>query len=717
MHPSHAPSQAVLRLDRTSPAQPLLRGRTLVLARAVWLGVVTLALIIFAVAIMHQLSVPGSIRGWSAAALQVALSQLGLSLGFYSAYRFVMEFVTALGFVVVGLWLFWRRSSEWMVLVVSLFLVTFGVNWFSDDLPELLPNWALPVALLDFIAGNCFGLFFALFPDGRFVPRWIRELWIGGVVYTLLLLIGPLPQWLNLTSFVAAFGAATAIQIYRYRHVSGPLQRQQAKWLAFGVTVIFAVIGALIGLSLLFPSLDQPGSAALLYQMVASLLLTLAFLLIPLSIAIAVLRYQLWNIDILINRTLVYGTLTASVVVVYALVVGLFGALFQSQGNVLVELLATGLVAMLFQPLRDRLQHGINRLMYGDRDDPYRVVVRLGQRLEAAFETSAILPAIVQTVSEALKLPYVAIALAQNNSWDIVAATGTPPSDEPLRLPLTYQSTTVGQLLISPRHGETTLSAVDRRLLGDLAQQAGGAVHGVRLMTELHRLTTDLQHSRERLVLAREEERRRLRRDLHDDLAPTLAGLSLTASTISDLIPRDPARAVALTTDLQTAIRSAVSNIRRLVYDLRPSALDELGLAAAIRERAAQHNDHRGAVGGLQVVVAAPDHFPPLPAAVEVAAYRIVQEALMNVVRHAQARTCSIRISVTEALHLEITDDGVGLADTRTPGVGLRSMYERAAELGGSCAIEPMPGGGTRVCISLPIVEDKADEYASHLDR
>src|SRR5262245_10262677 len=273
MHSSHAPTATALAPDRPSTAPLLLGGRTLVLAQVVWMGVVCFALIIFAVAVVQQFSLPVRIRGWSAEALQAALSQLGLSVGFYTVYRFVMEFVVALGFVVLGLFLFWRRSSERMVLVVSLSLVTFGANWFSDDLPAMLPNWALPVALLGFITWNCFGLFFVLFPDGRFVPCWTRELWIGGMVFLgLPQFFVPLPQWPGLTSFVAVFAGAVAIQVYRHRRVSGPVQRQQAKWLVFGLTVIVAVFGALIGLSLLFPPLDQPGRTAMLFQMAASLL-------------------------------------------------------------------------------------------------------------------------------------------------------------------------------------------------------------------------------------------------------------------------------------------------------------------------------------------------------------------------------------------------------------------------------------------------------------
>ena len=215
----------------------------------------------------------------------------------------------------------------------------------------------------------------------------------------------------------------------------------------------------------------------------------------------------------------------------------------------------------------------------------------------------------------------------------------------------------------------------------------------------------DLRRSRERLVLAREEERRRLRRDLHDELAPTLAALGLSAATVGELIPTDPKGAAFANEKLQTVIRATVGDVRRLVYDLRPPALDELGLIEALRERASRYVAQEG---GVRVTVEAPDELPPLPAAVEVAAYRIVQEALTNVSRHARASECTVRLACTEspsrALTIEVTDNGVGLPETPEYGVGLHSMRERAAELGGECEIARSWPSGTRVFARLPLV-------------
>lgn len=494
--------------------------------------------------------------------------------------------------------------------------------------------------------------------------------------------------------FVITFGSL----IHSALTVREPVVRSQLKWVALGL-MSFIVPG--IGGWLL-------GYLGFISEWL-SLLSVTGWFVFPVSLAIAILRYRLFDIDLVLNRALVYGSLTALVVAGYVLLVTALSALFRATDNLLPSLMATGLIAVLFQPLRYQLQRGVNRLMYGERDEPYAALVRLGQRLEAAFEPSAVLPSIVETVAKTLNLPYVAIATAEQgelsikSEWHSADATAATLNVSLITIPLIHHHEQLGEMRVCPRRGETTLAEADRRLLADLAQQASVAVHGARLMNDLRDLTTDLQRSRERLVLAREEERRRLRRNLHDDLAPILAGLALTADTVADLIPTDPAKATALANDLNHSLRAAVSDIRRLVDDLRPPTLDELGLVAAIRERAAQFTH---AADGLRVTVEA-DELPPLPAAVEVAAYRIAQEALMNVARHAQAKACHIRLALDDdCLHLEITDDGLGLTEPRTPGVGLHSMQERSAELGGTCVITAARDGGTKVLARLPVIRE-----------
>jgi signal transduction histidine kinase len=470
--------------------------------------------------------------------------------------------------------------------------------------------------------------------------------------------------------------------VLRLRSAQG-IERQQLKWFAYVATLI-TIIGITDSLA---------GAAGLIGRdpKVYQYLTIALWIALPFAIVFAIQRYRLWDIDLIINRTLVYGALSVGIVLLYILVVGALSIVSQTIGNFLISLLATGLIAFLFQPLRERLQRAVNRFMYGERDEPYIVLSQLEQRLETILAPTAILSTTVETIGRALKLPFVEIRSSDDQAQSVSFGE---PQPRTIAFPLAYQNEALGELRVAPRTGES-LSSADQNLLRDLARQIGIAIHAARA-------TADLQRSRERLVLAREEERRRLRRDLHDDLAPTLASLGLTASTVADLIPTNPTTATKLVKELQAEIRATVGNIRRLVYDLRPPTLDELGLLAAVHERAAQYSN---APNGFHVTVDAPAELPALPAAVEVAAYRIVQEALENVSKHSQARTCSIRFANHNGLEIEIVDDGIGLPANIIPGVGLRSMRERAEELGGSCVIERGVNSGTCVLACLPIGE------------
>lgn len=303
------------------------------------------------------------------------------------------------------------------------------------------------------------------------------------------------------------------------------------------------------------------------------------------------------------------------------------------------------------------------------------------------------LPTVVETIAQALKLPYVAVLLEEDGQFRTAASYGSPTA-EPEVLPLVYQREEIGLLVLSPRSPGEGFSDSKRDLLGDLARQTEVAVHAVRL-------TADLQRSRERLVATREE-RRRLRRDLHDGLGAQLAGLNVQAGTLRRLIPQNPDGADEMVVELRKELRGAIADIRRLVYDLGPPALDDLGLAEALRRLAERYGSEDEQP---RVAVEVPEDLPTLPAAVEVAVYRIAQEALTNVARHAKARSCVVRLAVDGDASLEIVDHGVGIPAGRNAGVGLSSLRERASELGGSCVVESNPEGGTRVLVRLPLTK------------
>jgi signal transduction histidine kinase len=484
---------------------------------------------------------------------------------------------------------------------------------------------------------------------------------------------------------IGACGALAAL-VMRFRRSRG-IEREQLKWLAYGSSIAILIILLLTIWWMLQP--DDP----LAYELnVGSVWFALT--LIVIAAGIAILRHGLYNVDLIINRTLVYGVLSAGVIGIYVLLVGTLSTLFQSSGNLLIALLATGVVALLVHPLRMRLQSGINRFMYGERDDPYAVLAGLSRQLKTTLAPSAVLPNIVEAIARNLKLPYVALALAHGHRLEIAAVYGSV-SGEPIQLPLVYQSETVGQLLVAPRAPGEAFTPSERRLLDDIALQAGIAAHAVRL-------TTDLQRSREQLVAAREEERRRLRRDLHDELGPQLASLTLTIAAARELLRHDVSAADRLLGELANHAQAAITDIRRIVYDLRPPALDDLGLVLALHEQATAYQQ-----AGLQITIDAPERLPALPAAVEVAVYRIVQESITNVVRHAHARSCVVRLRIDACLWVEIQDDGRGLPPNRRSGVGLTSIRERTAELGGTLTIDSAPDQGTRIRVRLPLAEER----------
>lgn len=473
--------------------------------------------------------------------------------------------------------------------------------------------------------------------------------------------------------------AGVAGLMVRFQRARGD-ERQQLKWLAS----VAVFLPATIAVDNLLPGTG----GTLAFKVHMALLIG--------TITVAVLKYRLYDIDLIINRSLVYGTLTVLVLGLYVAVVALLGAALRARASLGVSLVATGVVAAAFNPLRARLQRAVDQLMYGGRHEPYEVISRLGQRLEATLAPDQVLPSVVETVAQALKLPYVAVELRQADAVHTAASHGQTQA-EALRLPLQYQGELVGHLVLAARSGDDGFTPADRRLLEDLARQAGVAAHAVAL-------TAALQRSRERLVTAREEERRRLRRDLHDGLGPALTAVTLKIDATRNVLENDSKAADALLSELRAETKAAIEGIRRLVYDLRPPALDELGLVGALREQAASFvRRGAGKLDGLCVSVEAPDEFPPLPAAVEVAAYRIGAEAVANVARHANASHCVLRLSLNGALEVEVTDDGVGSTSGWRPGVGLASMRERAAELGGTCTVGPDPGGGTRVHARLPL--------------
>jgi two-component system NarL family sensor kinase len=548
-----------------------------------------------------------------------------------------------------------------------------------------------------------------LFPDGRLPSRrwrvvgWAAALalivstlgaaflpaaWegLGGIVWNPFgirsELLGRLSDVAGSVLSLAILGCFASVFVRLRR--SGGMERLQMKVMGYSLGIVVGMVFLAVAGFFLIRDIRTATE-------IAFSIINITTIVVAVAVGIAILRYRLFDIDVIIRRTLVYGVLSVLVVATYIVVVGSLSAIFQARGSLLVSLVATGLIAVLFQPMRDRLQRAVNRLLYGRRDEPYDVLSRIGRSFEGVEAPEALFSTIVDTVSQSLKLPYVGIALPAGEGMAVVAQSGTPGGSV-VSLPLMYQRRHLGSLICAPRSAEEPFTDSEGRLLRDVASQAAVAVHALTL-------SAALQRSRERLVSAREEERRRLRRDLHDGLGPQLAGLGLKLDAARNQLAVDPKLADAILVQLRGEVQDAIGDIRRLVYNLRPPALDELGLLQALRASAVAQLSS----AGPRVVIEGPSRMPPLPAAIEVAAYRIAQEAMTNVVRHAHARHCHVRLSLKNGLELEVVDDGEGFPEAMHAGVGLTSMQERTSELGGWLRIEGTPEGGTKVVARFPL--------------
>lgn len=644
-----------------------------------------------------------------------------LTLETYAVLFVCIDVIFTFVYYGAALLILWKGFREPMAILAALAMVAFGTSFPSLTSVAFQGNiaqewWFSFVATLGWIG---LSLLFLLFPNGSFVPRWS----IGVFILILLVDISSFFNrgiiWNKMSGSVYLMGmwyvGSTLIliysQVFRFIKVSTLAQRQQTKWVVYGLAVGMT---GFIGMSILFDPRLNDGSA--LTYVYLNAILNLSLLAIPVTLTMAVLRRRLWDIDPLVKRTLIYAALSLCVAAIYIFSVYYLSRIFETQNNLFISLASTAIVAVAFAPLKERLQRLVNRMLKGRHDDPYAVLLELGGQLVRPMSPESMLEALASTIKESLRLPYAGIAIGVGGHDTLVASIGTP-LHEMLSLPIIHRGEKLGTLYLSRRSPEEAFSSDDNKFLDVLLHQAGPIVENVNMTLGMKLLAKDLQESREKLVLAREEERRQIRKNLHDDLAPRLAALALNAATAEKYVIKNPEIAIEMLADLRKIIRSTVDEIRTLVHDLRPPSLDELGLISAIQERISEINkparllaDEQGTTP-IHIRLHEPPVLPELPAAVEVAAYRIVTESLANVIKHSQATECSVKLymSPSKQLIIEVTDNGTGLQSAYRQwlpgkgGIGLQSLRERAAELGGQCSIEQAEQGGTRVLAILPI--------------
>lgn len=633
------------------------------------------------------------------------LKAADLSPEAYALYFVIIDTLLVLYFYLAALFILWKCFKEPMGLLAAFMLVSFG-----SVFPSTL-SIAGNIPVFFSLGWGTFVLFFMLFPNGKFTPKWTG---IYAVFHICILFLGELfpkssfnflhmPLFIKSIFLLSAFVIMGFSQIYRFIKVSSSTERQQTKWVVYGFAFMLVTF---ISINLLYIPGVVKGPISLLFL---NAIISASVAIIPTTLTFAVLKHRLWDIGPIVNRTIVYGVLTASTIFIYILSVSYLSRIFQTTENIFSSFIATGIVAVLFAPLKEHLQKWINRLMYGKKNEPFKVLTMLSQHWEKPISMEEAIDIVAKMIRESLKLPYAAISFTVDSRDTIVAVSGQA-STEIISIPIIHRGETLGNLLLSPRSLGEEFSKADQELLEVLIRQAGPVIQGVKMSVGMKLLAEEVQESREKLVLAREEERRKLRRNLHDDLAPRLAALALNVAAAERIVKKDPATTADMLAELKMTIRSTVNDIRTLVHDLRPPTLDELGLVESIKQRVEELTKAPSHLVGtsLNVYLDVMGDIPSLPAAVEVAAYRIVTESLVNVIRHSSATACLIQLKTEDHtnLHIEVSDNGIGFEKCKPTapngGIGMQSMREQAVELGGKCLFESKKDGGMRVHAILP---------------
>ena len=576
-------------------------------------------------------------------------------------------------------------------------------------------------------------LLFVLFPTGSPPSprwRWLIWLWIAGTVLTVVWsLIRPNELWGDraagvhianplaastaiggpiLTAGGAALfiaGTAGVISLFlRYRGAASE-ERVQIRWLMFvaGLGLAVFLLGQFIHL---IPGNTQD------VEILSNTLWTLNALLVtvgvPVAVTISILKYRLYDIDVVINKTIVFGALAAFITVVYVAIVVVVGAVFGSQNNTALSIAATAVVALAFQPVRSRVQKLANRLVYGQRATPYETLTRLSERAGSTYSIDEVLPNAARVIGEGLGAQRAEVwllvgdRLRREATWPDPEAETTDAPVGDLVLPVELHGEQVGAIAVAKKRGEQ-LTPQEEELLRDVAGQAGLMMSNVRLTADLEARiekiaaqAAELRASRQRIVAAQDEERRQLERNIHDGAQQHLVALAVKLRLAKAMLTKDPEKAKLMLQELRAQIDAALDTLDQLSLGIYPPLLESEGLAAALRAQFSQPDIR------LELT---DDGVSRQPIELEAAAYFCSLEALQNVAKYSGAKTVSVRLRQSEdELTFTIEDDGRGF-DTGaiSEGTGLVGMRDRLAVFGGTIDLESVPGKGTRVRGTIPV--------------
>lgn len=507
--------------------------------------------------------------------------------------------------------------------------------------------------------------------------------------------------WTVVLAVAAAFGALVA----RYR-AGGRDVRQQIKWVAF--VAALALLANLVAIGALVAcSCDSYQVATVMYAATV----ILAFFGMPAALSIAILKYRLYEIDVIINRAIVFGLLATAVTAVYVVVVVGFGSLVgYGTGSPVLTTATAVAIALLFQPLRRQAQRVANRLVYGERATPYQVLSDFAERMGGTYGVDDVLQRMAEILAQGTGATRVEVWLRVGRelhpraAWPVeIALPGSMPlgADEALpaidgvtrAVAVRHDGELLGAFALQKPRNEP-LTVTEDQLLQDLASQAGLVLRNVRLAAELQTTIDELRASRRRLVEAQDEERRRIERNLHDGAQQQLVALTVQLGLLERLA-EDPERVRQAATRLQDALREALDDLRDLARGIYPPLLADKGLAAAL--------EAQGRKAAISTTIDA-DGIGRYPREVEAAVYFCALEAMQNVAKYARATRAEIRLQDGEGrLAFSVTDDGVGFDFDAATGSGLTNMRDRLDALGGSLHVRSSPGAGTTISGSIPL--------------
>jgi signal transduction histidine kinase len=643
----------------------------------------------------------------------------------------VLNDVVNVAVPILGIVLASRRPQNrigWLFLAAgsSLALAQFGSAWGIHALvadPGSLPagrafvwiggsTWPVALGALAFL--------FLLFPTGHLgSDRWRPAAWFVGGAFGLLTVLSivlatlawsdPFSQStgnslvffvLFVVPLVTGLATSLAAVVARFRRSVGD-ERLQLKWFATGAVLVFV--------TLIAASVSPTGSSAFF-----SVLQSVAFVFLYTAIGIAILKYRLYEIDVVISKTVVYGVLAAFFTAVYVAIVVVTGTAIGSKRNPFLTVLAAAVIALAFNPVRDRAKRFANRIVYGKRASPYEVLSEFSERMADTYSVEDVLPRMAAILGEGTGARQARVWLHVGHEMRPAASWGEPGGvDEPLtvldgELPdiagaskvvaVRHRDELLGALTVTKPPNDP-MSASEGKLVDDLASQAGLVLRNVRLNEELRVNLEELRASRQRLVTAQDEERRRLERNIHDGAQQQLVALAVKANLAGSLVGKDPEKERAIIDQLKTEATEALENLRDLARGIYPPLLADKGLAVALQGQARK--------SPVPVSIDA-DGVGRYPQEVEAAAYFCCLEALQNVSKYAAASSVEIALAADNgSLRFRVTDDGVGYdAEHTALGSGLRNMSDRLAALGGRLEVRSSPGEGTSVIGLLPVAPD-----------